>query len=212
MSAGEEQSFHSKLKWSGLRTAVSNCLGAMGNVLGQLNKINARIVMLGLDAAGKTTILYKLKLKDHLKPSSIVPTIGFNVETINPRRGVSFVVWDAGGQDKIRCLWKHYFRGCDVLLFVLDSADSERYEEAREELWAILENENMKGVPVIVIANKQDLPEALPPAKVVDVLELSRVRDRPWKIHGTCAIEGEGLQEAMDTLVSVTKSLKKQNK
>ena len=184
----------------------------MGGVVSQLSKTNARIVMLGLDAAGKTTILYKLKLKDHLKTSSIVPTIGFNVETINPRRGMSFVVWDAGGQDKIRCLWKHYFKGCDVLLFVIDSADKERFEEAREELWAILENESMKGVPLIVIANKQDLPEAPPPAAVIDILELSRVRDRPWKIHGTCAINGEGLQESMDTVVSVVKSLKKQNK
>ena len=184
----------------------------MGGLLPQMSKTSARIVMLGLDASGKTTILYKLKLKDHLRPSSVVPTIGFNVETICPTRTVSFVVWDAGGQDKIRCLWKHYFKGCDVLLFVIDSADETRFEEVKDEMWSILDNENMSGVPLMVIANKQDLCGAVKPSQLLHMLELEKITDRPWSIHGTCAITGVGLQETMDSLIALVKSLKRQTK
>lgn len=177
-----------------------------------MSKTSARIVMLGLDAAGKTTILYKLKLKDHLRPSTVVPTIGFNVETICPSRSVSFVVWDAGGQDKIRSLWKHYFNGCDVLLFVIDSADDGRFEEVKTEVWSILNNEAMNGVPLMVIANKQDLSGAVKPSELTHMLALEKITDRPWSIHGTCAITGVGLQEAMDSLIALVRSLKKQTK
>ena len=142
----------------------------MGGVLGQLSKTTARIVMLGLDSAGKTTILYKLKLKDFSKSNSAtVPTIGFNVETVSPYRGVTFVVWDAGGQEKIRCLWRHYFKGCDVLLFVIDCGDRARIELAKEELWAILKDENLEGVPLIVIANKQDMKDAIKPRQLTEL-------------------------------------------
>ncbi|EDO25675.1 predicted protein, partial [Nematostella vectensis] len=79
-----------------------------------------RIVMLGLDAAGKTTILYKLKLKETV---STIPTIGFNVETLQPTKNVTLTIWDVGGQDKIRPLWRHYFQGTEGLLFVVDSSD-----------------------------------------------------------------------------------------
>lgn len=96
---------------------------------------NAKILMLGLDGAGKTTLLYKLKVGE---TAMTVPTIGFNVETIQPTKSVSFTVWDVGGQKVLRPLWKHYFQGCDGLVFVVDSADYTRFSEAKEELTWIL--------------------------------------------------------------------------
>jgi len=81
-----------------------------------------RILMVGLDAAGKTTILYKLKLGEIV---TTIPTIGFNVETVE-YKNISFTVWDVGGQDKIRPLWRHYFQNTDGLIFVVDSNDRER--------------------------------------------------------------------------------------
>ena len=96
---------------------------------------DAKVLMLGLDAAGKTTILYKLKLNETVVT---VPTVGFNVETVQPTKNVSFTVWDVGGQKILRDLWKHYYQGCDGLLFIVDSADHERFSDAREELQSIL--------------------------------------------------------------------------
>ena len=84
-------------------------------------KQEMRILMVGLDAAGKTTILYKLKLGEAV---TTIPTIGFNVETVE-YKNISFTVWDVGGQDKIRPLWRHYYQNTQGLIFVVDSNDRE---------------------------------------------------------------------------------------
>ena len=73
-------------------------------------------------------------------------------------KGLTFTVWDVGGQEKIRQLWKHYYQNSEGLIFVVDSSDRERMYEAREELFGILDSDAMRGVPVVVLANKQDLP------------------------------------------------------
>ncbi|CAN1269147.1 ADP-ribosylation factor 1 [Linum perenne] len=88
-----------------------------------------RVVMLGLDAAGKTTILYKLHIGEVL---STVPTIGFNVEKVQ-YKNVMFTVWDVGGQEKLRPLWRHYFNNTDGLIYVVDSLDRERIGKAKAE-------------------------------------------------------------------------------
>ncbi|CAO3619300.1 unnamed protein product [Mucor hiemalis] len=93
-----------------------------------------RILMLGLDAAGKTTILYKLKLNQLV---TTIPTVGFNVELVTYKK-CKFNVWDVGGQDKIRNLWRHYYTGTQGLIFVIDSQDRDCIDEARQELHCIL--------------------------------------------------------------------------
>ncbi|XP_022097941.1 uncharacterized protein LOC110983192 [Acanthaster planci] len=170
-----------------------------------------RILMLGLDAAGKTTILYKLKLNETV---TTVPTIGFNVETVSPAPGLTFTVWDVGGQDKIRALWEHYFRGTEGVVFAVDSSDSSRFDEAREELFRVLQDDNMfSGVPVVVMANKQDLPTAASPSKLCDALHLrSLPRHNPWHIQGTCATNGDGILEAMTALGKMVKQFKKDHR
>merc|ERR1711985_164409 len=110
-----------------------------------LGKKEMRILMVGLDAAGKTTILYKLKLGEVV---TTIPTIGFNVETVE-YKNISFTVWDVGGQDKIRKLWRHYYRNTQGLIFVIDSNDRERIEVAREELSKIIGEEEMRDAVVL---------------------------------------------------------------
>ena len=134
---------------------------------------------MGLDAAGKTTILYKLKLGEivttiptigqfyHFRhellgaptvlPSPLFYIAGFNVETVE-YKNISFTVWDVGGQDKIRPLWRHYYTGTQGLVFVVDSQDRERIDEAKQELHRILSDREMKECLLLVFANKQDLP------------------------------------------------------
>lgn len=181
---------------------MGNILSALRGLLDSFSERHAKILMLGLDAAGKTTVLYKLKLNEIV---STIPTIGFNVETVQPVRNVSFTVWDVGGQDKIRPLWRHYFVGCEGLIFVVDSADSSRFVEAKGELDWILESDEMDGVPVVILANKQDLPNAATPSQVATKLGLHDVRNRKWHVQGTSATIGDGVLESMHELSSLVK-------
>merc|ERR1712170_76094 len=113
-----------------------------------------RILMVGLDAAGKTTILYRLKLGEVV---TTIPTIGFNVETVE-YKNISFTTWDVGGRDKIRPLYRHYYQNTQALVFVVDSNDHERLEDARYELHRTVEEDELRDTVLLVMANKQDLP------------------------------------------------------
>ena len=162
--------------------------------------------MLGLDGAGKTTILYKFKLNECV---TTIPTIGFNVETVSPLKNVTFTVWDIGGQDKLRPLWKHYFRGTDALMFIVDSTDKERLTTAKDELHSIINDSEMEGVPFVVFANKQDLPNSRTPTKLVNDFELNGIRGHSWCVQGTSATSGDGLYEGMEQLVRLMKENKR---
>lgn len=160
-----------------------------------IGKKEMRILMLGLDAAGKTTILYKLKLGEVV---SSVPTIGFNVETVE-YKNIKFTVWDVGGQDKIRLLWRHYYQNTQGLIFVVDSSDKERVELAKEELHKMLNEEELRDAVLLVFANKQDLG-VMSVAEVTEKLGLHTIRGRDWYIQGTCAMTGDGLYDGLDWL------------
>ena len=164
-----------------------------------LGKKDVRILMVGLDAAGKTTILYQLKMGETVKT---IPTIGFNVETLD-YKGLNFTVWDVGGQDKIRVLWKHYYQNTDGLIFVVDSNDRDRIEDAAEELKKMLAEEELKDCAVLVMANKQDLNGALAPNEVTKQLGMGDLKGRTWLVQGTSATTGQGLKEGLDWMASV---------
>jgi small GTP-binding protein len=155
-----------------------------------------RILMLGLDGAGKTTVLYKLKLGEHI---TTIPTIGFNVETVE-FQGFNMNIWDIGGQDAIRKLWRHYYHNTQGLIFIVDCNDQERIEEAREELHKLLEEDELRNSIILVYANKQDLPNAIQAKELESKLNLNRITNRPWLIQGTCAKTGDGLYEGLEWL------------
>jgi len=150
----------------------------LSSVFGRLfGKKQMRILMVGLDAAGKTTILYKLKLGEIV---TTIPTIGFNVETVE-YKNICFTVWDVGGQDKIRPLWRHYFQNTQGLIFVVDSNDRERITEAQEELQKMLQEDELREATLLVFANKQDLPNAMTASELTDKLGLQNLRNRRVK-------------------------------
>ena len=165
------------------------------------SKQDVRILMVGLDAAGKTTILYKMKLGEIV---TTIPTIGFNVETVE-YKNIKFTVWDVGGQDKLRPLWRHYFQNTNGLIFVVDSNDRDRCLQARDELQKMLQEDELRDAICLVFANKQDLPNAMSTAEVTDKLGLRGLRQRLWYIQGTCATSGEGLYEGLDWLAANVK-------
>ena len=180
----------------------------MGGIFRKLfdgfGKKEMRILMVGLDAAGKTTILYKLKLGEIV---TTIPTIGFNVETVD-YKNISFTVWDVGGQDKIRPLWRHYFQNTQGVIFVVDSNDRDRAGEAREELARMLNEEELRDAVLLIFANKQDLPSAMNAAEMTEKLNLNSMRNRNWYIQATCATSGDGLYEGLDWLSQTLKSRK----
>ncbi|KAM9759261.1 ADP-ribosylation factor 4-like [Menidia menidia] len=172
----------------------------MGVILSSLfsrfvSKIPVRILMVGLDAAGKTTLLYRLKLAEVV---TTIPTLGFNVETVE-FKNINFTVWDVGGQTIIRPLWRHYYTNTQGIIFVVDSNDPERIKEAADELHQMLEEEELRGVAVLVFANKQDLPRAMSVSDVTEALKLSGM-SQPWLVQGSCAVSGTGLAEGLDWL------------
>lgn len=177
----------------------------MGNILSWFQSMferkNATILMVGLDAAGKTTILMKLKLNE---TKETVPTIGFNVETVE-YKNVKFHVWDVGGQEKLRQLWKHYYEGANAIIYVIDSNDRERMTLAKAELERLLVDPMLANATLLVLCNKQDLPNRLSPSQIVDILGFrgtasELVRSRKWYVQGCCAHSGEGLFEGLDWL------------
>ena len=179
----------------------------MGNITSALTalfagKKNVKMLMVGLDASGKTTVLYKLKLGDLI---TSIPTIGFNVETVE-YKNLKFTMWDVGGQDKLRPLWRHYFEGTDGIIFVVDSNDRDRISLARDELHKLATDDALHDATLLVLANKQDLPKAMTPAEMTDKLGLHSLRLREWYIQGSCAATGEGLYEGLDWLSSSMKS------
>ncbi|CAL8131579.1 unnamed protein product [Orchesella dallaii] len=156
-----------------------------------------RILMVGLDGAGKTTILFKFKFGEIV---TTIPTIGFNVETVE-YKNISFTVWDVGGQDRLRNLWRYYYKNARGVIFVIDSHDVERLGEVRHELKTLLTEEELRDAVFLIYANKQDLPNALKPAELIDRLDINDyLRNRRWYIHGSSASMGEGLYEGLDWL------------
>eukprot|EP01084_Bolivina_argentea_P267760 454608_1 len=176
----------------------------MGSCLGcQKLKRNStkRVLMVGLDNAGKTTILYKLALNEII---STVPTVGLNIETIN-YKDIRLHVWDLGGQKKIRNMWPHYYENTDAIIFVIDSNEPQRIDQlrndnAKNELHNMLNNKLLNNAILLIYANKQDLPNSINVNEITKRLELESLVNRTWMIQETCATTGEGLYEGLDWL------------
>jgi len=177
----------------------------MGNVTG---KSDARVLIAGLDSAGKTTVLLKLKRGEKRAKENIAttPTMHFNVETIK-FKGFSIHVWDVGGQDSIRPLWRHHLTGTQALIYVIDSADRERTRKAATELHKTMLDHAMRNACLLVYANKADLKHALTADQVREELQLEQLNARAWHLQPSCATTGDGLWEGLKWLTSNIKPI-----
>lgn len=167
---------------------------------------------MGLDASGKTTILYKMILGEIV---TTIPTIGFNVETISNVSNANLVCWDVGGCDKIRPLWRHYYANTSGLIFVIDSNDRERllpqesdydhntqwYYNAKGMFDMTLNEDELRDTVVLIFFNKQDLPNAMSVAEMTEKLGLRNIRNRQIHIQPCCATTGDGLILGFEWLV-----------
>merc|ERR1711953_394460 len=187
-----------------------DCLTEMG-LLSLLKSLRAkepkdcRILLLGLDNAGKTTILKQLSSEDI---TQVTPTQGFNIKSVNTS-GFKLNVWDIGGQRRLRPYWANYFENTDVLIYVVDSADVRRLQEAAEEFDDLLQEDRLAKVPCLVYANKQDLETAETSADVARELKLHKLKDRTFQIQPCSAKSGEGVKEGLEWVLKQVKSSSK---
>ncbi|EGB05938.1 hypothetical protein AURANDRAFT_59271 [Aureococcus anophagefferens] len=184
----------------------------------------ARILVLGLDNSGKTTILKKLSEEDI---SHIMPTQGFNIKSLM-QDGFKLNVWDIGGQKSIRPYWRNYFDQTDALVYVIDSADSRRMEETATELGQLarpaasfgraraaaaasaraarrgprgpVDEAKLSEIPVLCFANKCDLMNAMEEEEIEENVN-PVLKGRNFKIQKCSAKTGVGLQDGMEWLV-----------
>ena len=160
-------------------------------------KKELKILILGLYGSGKTNIIYKLKTGEFV---NTIPSIEFNVETFDFKNH-KIIIWEKAGQFKLRPIIRHYYNNTDGLIFVVDSSDIDRIEEAKKELSMFLEEEELRDCAVLLMANKQDLNCAISPNEIANKLGLETL-NRKSLVQGTSAVTGEGLKEGLDWIVS----------
>jgi len=162
-------------------------------------KMEMRVVALGLDNGGKTSILFKLKQNEFV---STITTIGFNVETIE-HKSVKFTIWDVGGVQKLRPLWRHYYLNTQAVIFVIDSTNGERFDEAHNELAHLVAEKRLQDALILIYANKQDLPNAVAVDELQNRIGIHKLCcGRSWTIIGCSAHTGDGLQEGLDWMAT----------
>ena len=150
---------------------------------------NFKIIILGMQNAGKTTILYRLSLGQLVKTT---PTIGSNVEELT-YNNVKFQAWDLGGQESTRSVWDVYYMNTDAIVYVIDSMDDEYYEESKIQFHKMLNNPALKNATILIFANKQDLPGAKTVNKLIEDYEFDKIKSHIWHIQSCSALKGEGL-------------------
>ncbi|CAG5121609.1 unnamed protein product [Candidula unifasciata] len=172
---------------------------------------SVQIVIVGLEGTGKTTLMYRLKFGQY---TNSIPTVGFNREKVEltegRNKGVTFTMWDLGGKDNMRPLWKSYLRSAAGIIFVVDSNNRDDMEEARMELLKLVKMQNPNNIPTLVMANKQDLPNAMSPDEVAKSMGVNELcATQLCQVLPSCAITGEGLTEAMDAIFEMMRKWKK---
>ena len=170
----------------------------MGNAFSLCSSkpLQADVFMSGLDASGKTLILYSIVLG---KAITTIPTIICNIEIYKSSDKVEMKLFDQGGGYVLRLLSCNYWNNLKGMIFVFDSNDKKRIKEAEEEMKQMCDYPNNKGVPLLVFANKQDIESAYSANELENIIEIDR-ESRDVLVIGCCAKTGEGIQEGIKWL------------
>ncbi|EFC50406.1 ARF/SAR family small GTPase [Naegleria gruberi] len=190
-------------------------MGAFLSLFKGANLTQSRILILGLDNSGKTSLLIKMGLKSSKSQTdldddlTVTPTIGYNVKEFS-YKGVVFNCWDLGGQKNIRSLWKHYYKGSNGIIYIVDSADHNRLKESKQELFHLLEDPDLKNVPVLIFANKRDKEGAISATELIAKFELEDSLQfvngkHDWYVESVSTVTGEGIESGLKWLVSKLK-------
>ncbi|KAL9642277.1 hypothetical protein ABK040_007276 [Willaertia magna] len=200
-------------------------MGGLISLLKGNNLTQSRILILGLDNSGKTSLIKTFgivtqpKKKDEKEiiqeedDISIIPTIGYNVKEVK-YKGLTFNCWDLGGQRNIRGLWKHYYKGSNGIIYVVDSADRERLKESKQELLNLLEDQDLKSVPILIFANKKDKEGALTATELIAQFDLEeniglQQQGRDWYVESISTLSGDGIENGLKWFASKIKKREK---
>lgn len=182
-------------------------MGFFSRLLGFVgaSKTKVNILIVGLDNSGKTTIIEKMKMTGGKKNAAgiqeVTPTVGFNVDEFS-KGSLSFTVFDMSGAGRYRSLWEQHYKDAKAIIYVVDSNDKLRLCVSKDELDTMLNSKDLAGKPFLFFANKMDLPSALGPVDVAQGLGLEEIKDHPWQIVPSNALDGTGLQEGVDWLTN----------
>ncbi|CAH9111916.1 unnamed protein product [Cuscuta europaea] len=176
------------------------------------SKTEFHVLILGIDKAGKTTLLEKLKSQflniEALPPDRIVPTVGLNIGRVEVSNS-KLVFWDLGGQPGLRSIWEKYYEEAHAVLFVIDAACPSRFEDAKSALEKVLRHEELQGAPLLILANKQDLSEAVSVEELDRYLDLKKLDERVYTYQAVSAYEGTGIKESVNWLVNAMERSKR---
>ncbi|RWR89283.1 Small GTPase superfamily [Cinnamomum micranthum f. kanehirae] len=178
------------------------------------SKTEFHVLILGIDKAGKTTLLEKLKTLysnlQGLPPDRIVPTVGLNIGRVEASK-TKLVFWDLGGQVGLRPIWEKYYEEAHGIIFVIDAACPSRFEDSKSALEKVLRHEDLQGAPLLILANKQDLSGAITAEEVARYLDLKELDERLYMFEAVSAYDGIGLgiRDAVDWLVEVMERSKR---
>ncbi|KAI3865338.1 hypothetical protein MKW92_016197 [Papaver armeniacum] len=176
------------------------------------SKTEFHVLILGIDKAGKTTLLEKLKSLysnvEGLPPDRIVPTVGLNIGRVEASN-TKLVFWDLGGQSGLRPIWEKYFEEAHAVIYVIDAASPSRFEDSKSALEKLLRHEDLQGAPLLIVANKQDLAGAVSVDELSRYLDLKELDERQHMFEAVCAHDGTGVKEGIDWLVEVMQRSKR---
>lgn len=162
-----------------------------------------RVLILGVDRAGKTTLLEKLKsiyLKgEGLPPDRVVPTVGLNIGRIEDAKA-KLVFWDLGGQVSLRTIWEKYYEEAHAIMYVIDAATASSFEDSKSALEKVIRHEHLRGAPLLIVANKQDLPGAIDEEELAKFLH-KELDERTYTFQAVSAYDGRGIKSGIDWLV-----------
>ncbi|KAH7127276.1 ADP-ribosylation factor 1-like protein [Dactylonectria macrodidyma] len=158
-----------------------------------------KILLCGLDNAGKSALLLRLQRGEFVKTT---PTDYYHMGLVKCRGDIrAFELCDVSGQERMRPAWKVFFKGMRGVIFVIDSTDDTRLIEAGPELWRVAKAEELHRVPILIIANKQDLASSMSASEIAHKLDLDGLADRAFYTQPTSLVTGDGLHQGMKWLL-----------
>ncbi|OIW03343.1 hypothetical protein TanjilG_00614 [Lupinus angustifolius] len=176
------------------------------------SKMELHVLILGIDKAGKTTLLEKMKSVysniEGLPHDRIVPTVGLNIGRVEVANS-KLVLWDLGGQAGLRSIWEKYYEEAHAVVFVVDASCPSRFDDVKSALEKVLRHEDLRGAPLLILANKQDLPEAVSSEELARYLDLKKLDERVYMFEAVSAYDGMGIRESAEWLVGMMERSKR---